>query len=186
MRFDFKLFPSKIKSRLFTTFCLDAYGCQLWYFDSKMVEPFYVAWRKMVRLIWQLPNTTHCNLLHTINDSLPIDVSLEKRCIKFLWTNLNSVNETVNLTTRSSIKSERSTMADNYRYFSYKYDIKPSHWYEPFSAIDHCIKHYIACKVNHLQDAFFIRDLCLARDSGELSILSSTEMVQLIEYLCTI
>ena len=186
LRFDFKLLPSEVKSQLFTTFCLDAYGCQLWNFDSITVNPFFTAWRKMVRLIWKLPNTAHCNMLHTINNSLPIEVSLEKRCIKLLWSNLNSDNAAVQLTTRSSIRSERSVMGDNYRYFSYKYDIKPYQWFEPFCVITKCITRYISFHVHHTQDAFHVRELCLSRDSGEITVLTSTEMSQLIEYLCTI
>lgn len=81
LRFDFNSLPCDVKSSLFTTFCLDAYGSQLWNYDSKTVNQYYVAWRKVVRLLWRLPNTTHCNLLHTINGSLPIEVALEKRCI---------------------------------------------------------------------------------------------------------
>ena len=55
---DFKLLPCYIKSKLFTTFCIDAYGCQLWNFESKEVHNFYVAWRKAVRKLWRLPYTT--------------------------------------------------------------------------------------------------------------------------------
>ena len=71
------------------------YGSQLWNFDSKMVEPYYVSWRKMVRLLWNLPRTTHCDFLSTINSSLPMDIALEKRCSKFLWASLNSKNKVV-------------------------------------------------------------------------------------------
>ena len=78
---DFKLLPWYRKSKLFTTFCIDAYRCQLWYFESKEVHHFYVAWRKAVHKLWRLPYTTHCNLLHTINNSLPIEISLEKRSV---------------------------------------------------------------------------------------------------------
>ena len=78
----FKLLPCYIKSKLFTTFCTDAYGCQLWNFESREVHNFYVAWRKVVRKLWRLPYITHCNLLHTINNSLPIQISLEKRGVK--------------------------------------------------------------------------------------------------------
>ena len=45
---DFKLLPCYIQSKLFTTFCIDAYACQLWNFESKEVHIFYVAWRKAV------------------------------------------------------------------------------------------------------------------------------------------
>ena len=64
------------KIEFFTTFCIDAYGCQLRNFESTEVHNVYVAWRKAVRKLWRLPYNTHCNLLHTINNSLPIEISL--------------------------------------------------------------------------------------------------------------
>ena len=48
LRYDFKLLPSDVKAQLFSSFCLEAYGSQLCNFDSKMVELYYVSWRKMV------------------------------------------------------------------------------------------------------------------------------------------
>ena len=35
-------------NELFSSFCLEAYGSQLCNFDSKLVELYYVSWRKMV------------------------------------------------------------------------------------------------------------------------------------------
>ena len=64
---------------LFNTFCMDAYGSSLWCFSSKAVDSFYVEWREVVRKIWCLSNTTHCIILPTINNTLPIDVTLEKK-----------------------------------------------------------------------------------------------------------
>ena len=52
---DFKLLSCYIKSKLFTTFCTD-------------------AWRIVMRKLWRFPYITHCNLLHIINDSLPIQL----------------------------------------------------------------------------------------------------------------
>ena len=37
---DFKLLPCYIKSKLFTYFCTDAYGCQLCNFGSREVHIF--------------------------------------------------------------------------------------------------------------------------------------------------
>ena len=63
---------------------MDLYGSQLWNYGTGYPETFYVAWRKVTRLIWKLPFRTHCNLLHTINNCYPIEFILEKRCINFL------------------------------------------------------------------------------------------------------
>ena len=48
-----------------------------------------------MRKLWRLPYTTHCNLLHTINNSLPIEISLEKRSVKSIWSCVNSENDVV-------------------------------------------------------------------------------------------
>ena len=65
VRFDFSMLSSDIKSRLISTYCMDLYGSQLWNYGTGYPETFYVAWRKVTRLIWKLPFCTHCNLLHT-------------------------------------------------------------------------------------------------------------------------
>ena len=64
-------------------------------FFNNSVKLYYTAWRKVIRKAWCLHFTTHCRFLHTINNSLPIDVQLEKRCLKFLHSCLNSSNEVV-------------------------------------------------------------------------------------------
>ena len=58
----------------------------------RRVNEMFVAWRKVVRRLWKLPNMTHCNLLLPINSSLPIKILLEKRCAKFIHSCLNSNN----------------------------------------------------------------------------------------------
>ena len=78
--FDFKDIPSDLKTKLIDTYCLDLYGSQLWKYSRNNVTAFYTAWRKVVRRIWKIPSTTHCNLLPSINKFLPIEYLFEKRC----------------------------------------------------------------------------------------------------------
>ena len=182
----FKLLPCYIKSKLFTTFCVDAYGCQLWNFESKEVHNFYVAWRKAVRKLWRLPYTTHCNLLHTINNSLPIEISLEKRSVKSIWSCVNSENDVVKTISRLATILPRSVFGQNYRYFSYKYSILPYQWYESYNSVHHSIMHYISQNCTDHNYGFMIRDLCFYRDSCDPHVLTATDIVTLIEYLCTI
>ena len=60
---------------------------ELWAAVTKdRVNDMFVAWRKVVRRLWKLPNTTHCKLLSTINSSFPIEIALEKRCAKFIYS----------------------------------------------------------------------------------------------------
>ena len=123
VRFDFSMLSSDIKSKLISTYCMDLYGSQLWNYGTGYPETFYVAWRKVTRLIWKLPFRTHCNLLHTINNCYPIEFILEKRCIKFLHSCLSSDNLVISNVAKSSCDNCYSTFGDNVRYFSHKYNI---------------------------------------------------------------
>ena len=142
----------------------------------------------MARLLWNPPRTTHCDFLSTINSSLPMDIALEKRCSKFLWATLNSENKVVKMVTLSSIKAARSVLGDNYRYLSHKYSINFNVWFGSYNAINGCINNfitqYVDCPqyVNCPQYAYIVRDLCYFRDYTDPFVLTSTEIVQLIEY----
>ena len=164
-------------------YCLNAYGSQLWPFFDKSVCQFFTAWRKTIRKLWCLPHTTHCRFLHTINNSLPIDIALEKRCLKFLWSCMNSNNDVVKSVFLSLIGNSYSTFGENYRYLSHKYNICPYAWNKPFF----CVVNKLYTFVDHLpvcQEAMMIRDLCIEYDFFD--ILDSEQICHLIEYLCTI
>ena len=84
---DFSFSECSTLSHLFNTYCMNIYGSPLWkYYDKNLLEVFYVAWRKSLRRVWKISNVTHNNLLPFIHNCHPIDVILEKRCIKFVWS----------------------------------------------------------------------------------------------------
>ena len=83
----------------------------------------FIHMRKVVRKLWCLSYTTHCNLLYTINNSLRIHISLEKTGIKSIWSCLNSENCVVKIIPQLATKLPRSVFGHNYTYFSYKYSI---------------------------------------------------------------
>ena len=88
---DFSFSECGTLSQLFNTYCMNIYGSPLWkYYDKNLVEVFYVAWRKSLRRVWKISNATHNNLLPFILNCHPINVILEKRCIKFVWSLYNS------------------------------------------------------------------------------------------------
>ena len=184
---DFSTISSHIKSNLIRTYCLDAYGSNLWNFGSNYVDRFYVAWRKVTRRVWSLPYTTHCNLLHVINDTNPIDVLMEKRCIKFIWSCLHSSNAIVHTLAHSALINNKSTFGENYRYFNYKYKILPHMWHnESICNLTRCINIYVKNITNVYNSGTMVRELCFARDGPGDFVLTATEISFLVEYLCTI
>ena len=67
--YDFKYIPCDVKAKLFDSYCLDVYGSQLWNYSKHDVDMFFTAWRKSIRRLWKIPNTTHCNLQWWQKDS---------------------------------------------------------------------------------------------------------------------
>ena len=131
---------------------------------------------KVIRAIWKLPFRTHCNLLHGINDTLHIDVILEQRCIKLIWTLLHSPNIIVKSFIRSAIRNGYSTLGEHFRYLSYKFVLSPTSWITPLCKVYKCMNDYVTDFIVILDISHFIRELCIYRDSKDFSILTNTEI----------
>ena len=78
---DFKYLHCNVLSNMISAYCLDAYASQLWDYEDKRIEKYYVAWRQAMRKVWKLHNLTHCNLLPVITNCLPLHIILEKRLL---------------------------------------------------------------------------------------------------------
>ena len=74
------------------------------------MEIFYVAWRKSLRRVWDISNVTQNNLLPFIHNCHPIEVILEKRCIKFVWSLFNSNYALYSNILRLSLQNGNSTI----------------------------------------------------------------------------
>ena len=55
-----------------------------------------------------------------------------------------------------------------------------------YNAINGCINNFITQYVDCPQYVYIVRELCYFRDYADPCVLTNTEIVQLIEYLCTI
>ena len=95
---------------------------------------------------------------------------------------LHSPNSIVKSVMRSAIRNGYSALGDNLRYIRYKYDLSPTSWISPLCNVYKCINDFIVTP----DRSNFIRELCICRDSGDFCVLTSTEMSQLLEYICTI
>ena len=103
-----------------------------------------------------------------------------------MWPYLNSSNTIIKTIAISAISSGNSTFENNYRYLSYRYNISFYIW---MLALHYVLPLYMSNQDNSLYSAHgtTIRDLCFARDNHyqSLHLLSYTEIVMLIEHLCT-
>ena len=142
----------------------------------------------VVHRIWKLPNMTHCNLLPTINSSLPIEIALEKRCAKFIHSCLNSNHLIIKSTSISALTTHRSQFGDNYRFICYKYKTPRNSYFLPIGNILQYIQYFTVkyvctLQVSRYSEGSMIRELCLHRDNDDLIIFNS-DLSMLIDYLC--
>ena len=66
---------------------------------------------------------THCSLLPIICNCFPIDITLEKRLLKFIWNCFNNLNTIVQIIVNISMKSHKSVLGIKFCYLAFKYTI---------------------------------------------------------------
>ena len=76
------------------------------------------------------------DLINNYIQCYPIDIILEKICIKFIWGLMNSEHILFNNIIKFSLFNMSTTIGENIKYFMYKYNITMSDWYNSFSCID--------------------------------------------------
>ena len=76
---------------------------------------------------------------------MPIDITLENRCIKYLWNMINSNCTLYHNIVNLSLNNVSTTIGENMRYFMYKYIIQEYDWYESINIIYKKIDSYIMC-----------------------------------------
>ena len=52
----FSICKSEAFDKMHSTFCMHMYGCDLWNLNGSGVQKLYIAWSKVKRCIWKLPN----------------------------------------------------------------------------------------------------------------------------------
>ena len=116
-----------------------------------------------------IPYRAHTILVHHIIKSYPIDIVLEKRCIKYIWKLINSgckLHADIGII---SMDIMYSTIGEHMRYFMYKYKFSINDWYRPLSFLNNKIDTYASSTVNFdiVCSATAIKELCQVRDMGD-------------------
>ena len=172
---DFSFSECSTLSHLFDTYYMNIYGSPLWkYYVKNLLEVFYVAWRKSLRRVWKISNVAHNNLLPFIHNCHPIDVILEKRCIKFVWSLYNSNYALYSNILLFSLQNGNSALGENVRYLMHKYDIVNSDWSQNIDILYSKVEVYInrLMNINHKCTGSVIRELCETRDICNTHFLS--------------
>ena len=94
---------------------------------SKGSQNICTAWRKALRVVWNIPYMSHKNIVYSLSDCLPIDYALKKRFFKFYQGCINSKSNVVKGVTKMARMNPFSTCCINYveiiREFQITYDM---------------------------------------------------------------
>ena len=82
-RSDFGHIYSSLQCRLFKQYCCSFYGSPIWSVTSKGFNDICIAWRKALRKIWRVSNRTHCDLVASLSDSIPLEQKLVQIFLRF-------------------------------------------------------------------------------------------------------
>jgi hypothetical protein len=179
---QFKGCTEQLRYKLFKTFCMSLYGCQLWDLESKDINIFYTAWRKCIRRIYDIPTRTHCNLLNIICGDAPISQQLDKRFIKFFYRSQNCKNHVVKLCSRLALGGSGSAMCNSIntvceKYKINKYDLSKS----SLRSLENRVSNYTTYSNDVLSRGLAITDFIEYK-----RISHNIEDIQcIIDYLCT-
>ena len=158
------------------------YGSELWNLNCKYVDEFRVAWRKIKRRIWRLPNRAHNAIVQNL--SYNIDDQLETRMIKFIHMCLNQDNDVCRSISLSKLLCKNSTFSSNYNYLSCKYELSNKDWYLDTNHLLGKVR--LKCQLNITCSSWqSVIELCEIRDGlSSCEALSNDDVCKLIELIC--
>ena len=174
---------SYVKFHLFQLYCMPLYGAMLWDFSSVKVDHFLTQWRKCIRKIWRLPNTTHCVLLPIICNVVPVEIQLHRRFVKFMCSLSNSKNMYIQTCLSLVLGGSASKVCNSLNRMVYLYSLD-KHQLSNMSK-DACKT--LVCSSScdaDLVTAGNIADLCYIRDTKSTAF-SRDEISEMLEVLCT-
>ncbi len=119
----FNNLPHRVIYQLFKSYCMPLFGSALWNYTGRDINRFFVAWRKAIRYIMNIPRTTHCNLPHVLCNDIPVRDQLYHRFAKFLHSLVNSNNNITRLCAKLAMNGSRSILCNNITLISHHYSM---------------------------------------------------------------
>ena len=148
-----------------------------------------IAWRKGLRRVWELPFNTHCDLLPLMCCSISIFDELYRRTALFINQCLSSECLIISNIARYGVFFYRmmSPLGKNAFHCCNRYGTPFIEINEVSSAfinqsVELTVEIDLRCRVNLLLELIFIRDRTFTLSPAGLT---SSEVMELINYLCT-
>ena len=177
-----------IKYKLFKSFCMPLYGVQLWNLSCKYVNLFYVAWRKCIRRIFDLPQRTHSVFLNILCEDYPVEMQIHMRFLKFFHSIITNSNELIQRCGKLVLNGSCSVTCDNLNFVCNKYSLCKNHLSDVKVS---CIQHKVqksykeSVSLELLRQVGIISDLIYIREFKYNTHFTHDEIECLLNFVCT-
>jgi hypothetical protein len=102
-----------VKNQLFKQYCCSYYGAPLWSIND--CQNICVAWRKALRIIWNVPSQTHNRIIALLSGSAPLFTQLKARFLKFISKAIEHPNSTISHVSKHACRNPMSVCGRNWR-----------------------------------------------------------------------
>ena len=171
-----------VRYKLFKSYCMPLYGSVIWNYSGSNIQRFYTTWRKCIRRILGVPNTTHCNILHLICEDIDITSQLYNRCIKFIHSIVNGKNTISNMCLRLAVCGSRSNLSGTMSYLSQHLNISR---YDICTSGAKCAKASSMSNQSLVDTSYVIRDMLHMVHYNDYSVLQKADVQFMLNELCT-
>lgn len=190
-------FFSKLKSsiiyKLFHSYCMSMYGCELWLLSNTHIQDLCAMWRKSLRRVWRLPNTTHCYLLPLLSQCLSLEDEISKRSLNFIRECLCNSSRLVSAIANYGIYHGRynSFLGHNALFCARKCNVNLCDVVSGEVNISHAVNRYSFKPIeeHQMRSVSFLRELILLRDSDLIFSndvdFRRDELDSIIRVICT-
>ena len=185
---------SSIKYKLFQSYCMSVYGCELWSLSNDKINDLCIAWRKSLRRVWGLPYNTHCYILPLLSQCLPLFDEICSRSLSFIKSCLLHKSKLVSEVSNYAIRYGRynSFLGHNALFCVRRYNINivdiGSTCFTNAKRIIHSYCNELIEDTQY-QTACFVRELLLLRENvlilSNNIVFSYNDLEQLINAVCT-
>jgi hypothetical protein len=157
--------------------------------SSDRINEICASWRKSVRRIWNLPNTTHCFLLPLLCHCLPIYEDLCRRTLNFIYRCVSHESPLIKFVAVYATKYARnsSCLGRNLLLCCQRYSCSADDIFDGYG--NNFVNRFCNTQIleSQLQVAKFLIELILIRDGSFYlpSNLTRDEIEQIIIFLCT-
>ena len=181
---NFKNCSYDVKFKLFNSYCTSFYGCPLWNLSCKYMSRFFIAWRKSVRRLFDLPYRTHCELLPIIADCQHIETQLLCRLSKFVSKSLSSHNDYLSLLMSIATNGSRSILSNSFNLILAKSNLSRGMF--KTHTLSQLLKY--VCNINaptesNYQTGVFARSVVYDRECP--TFLSVDNLSEILNVICT-